>query len=879
MQHSREMIYLKDYKPTAFTTEHIDLEFDLFPDYTDVYSKMTIKRRAGSRADEPLVLDGRKLEFQSLLINGKSAKKDEYEVNENKLTLLNPPDAFTLEVHNRIRPHLNTALEGLYMSQGMYCTQCEATGFRSITYFYDRPDVMLTFKVKITANKELYPSLLSNGNFVDKGDLSNGRHWTLWEDPFPKPCYLFALVAGKLALQEDYFTTASGRKVRLAIYADKKDIDKCTFAMQSLKQAFKWDEEAYGRECDLDDYKVVSARDFNMGAMENKGLNIFNSSLILASQQTATDQAFQRIASVIGHEYFHNWTGNRITCRDWFQLCLKEGLTVFRDQEFSESIGSPAVERIDSVNFLRSIQFPEDDGPTSHPPRPDKFIEINNFYTVTVYEKGAEVVRVLKTLLGPQMFRKGMDLYFERHDGQAVTQEDFVQAFADVSGRDLSQFMLWYTQAGAPHVEVEDIYNEQDQTYMLRFTQTVPPTPGEETKKPFHIPVTLSLFQSSGKPFELFKDEKTQSFGDECTLELRKETETFTFRNIKTRPIPSLFRNFSAPIRLKTERPNQELFFLMKHDTDPFNAWDAGQKLMLNELLQIVKNIQSDKAAHVSREWSETFGYFLSKKQSDKAFQAKMISLPSFEIVAQKMSVIDPEAIIKAEHVLKYELAKNHEKVLMGLYKDNVENGHFSIETDAIGKRLLKNVCLSYLSTLETDEVLDKVLNQYHNANNMTDRLSALSLLSHWDTAERGRIFDHFYKTWKEDDLVIDDWFMLQARSRLSGTFEQVIELVQHPAFNLQNPNRLRSLIFSFCKNNPLHFHDKSGHGYAFCADKVMEIDRFNRQMAAGLVRSFNSWKRYDTERQSKIRVQLERIKRNPSISSDVFELVTQILN
>lgn len=876
MKASRQTIYLKDYQATPFEIEHVDLNFELFAEHTDVVSQLTVKRRKGA-PQGPLVLNGRKLEFQNALVDGRELKSSEYTVSPDELTIPNLPEAFTLEIRNRIYPHLNTELEGLYISEGMYCTQCEATGFRSITYFYDRPDVMATYKVRICADKDQNPILLSNGNFLTKGSAPGGRHWNVWEDPFPKPSYLFALVAGNLAFIEDTFVSASGKKIELGIYTDKKDIDKCEFAMHSLKQAMKWDEEAYGRECDLDNYKIVSARAFNMGAMENKGLNIFNSSLTLASQQTTTDDAFQRISSVIGHEYFHNWTGNRITCRDWFQLCLKEGLTVFRDQEFSQAIGSDAVERIDQVNYLRNYQFPEDDGPTAHPPRPDSFIEINNFYTRTVYEKGAEVVRMLKTLLGPQMFRKGMDLYFERHDGQAVTQEDFVQSFADVSGRDLSQFLLWYTQAGSPHISVSESFDASAQTYTLTLTQDIPATPGQAAKKPFHVPVRMSLFSSSGKAYELIQNGK--SLGEECVIELRKEKESFTFPNIKSRPIASLFRRFSAPIRMKTEIPHSDLFFLMQNDSDPINAWDAGQNLMTHEFLRIIACLQNDKEAHVSKEWGEAFGYFLAKKQSDKAFQARMLTLPSFEVIAQKMTSIDPDAIIKARHIMKADLAKTHRSLLLQTYKHNAENGHFSLEQEALGRRLLKNVCLSYLSSLEDAEVLECILNQYQNANNMTDRMSSLTLLSNWNTKERPRILDHFYQTWKRDDLVVDDWFGVQSRSTLPGTFEDMLTLTKHPAFNMQNPNRMRSLIFTFCKSNPLHFHSKSGQGYAFCADKVIELDRMNRQMAAALVRAFSPWKRYDSARQEKMRTQLERIKSTSGLSTDVFELVTQILS
>ena len=616
-----------------------------------------------------------------------------------------------------------------------------------------------------------------------------------------------------------------------------------------------------------------------MGAMENKGLNIFNSARVLASQQTSSDDSFQDIAAVIGHEYFHNWTGNRITCRDWFQLCLKEGLTVFRDQEFSQSLSSDAVERIDQVNYLRAAQFPEDDGPTSHPPRPDRFIEINNFYTLTVYEKGAEIVRMLKTLLGPDLFRKGMDLYFKRHDGHAVTQEDFVQAFADVSGRDLqAQFMLWYTQAGAPRISTQHHFDPKTETYTLTLTQKILPTTDQQDKKPLHIPIRMSLFDPTGQALQLYRDAKKPSLGKECVIELRGEQESFTFHKVSKPPVPSLFRMLSAPIRLENELSDTDLIFLMKHDTDPVNAWDAGQKLMVHEILRIVTQVQEGTTLKMNPEWCEAFGFFLAKNLEDKAFQSRGISLPSFEHIAQKMTCIDPDGVHNARLFLKKELAQKYHSLFMDHYRANSENGHFSIEPHAIARRKMKNVCLAYLASLEEATTLEIALRQYHDANNMTDRATALYLLANWNTPERQRILEHFYKTWSHDDLVIDHWFSVQAQSQVPSCFEELTQLIKHPAFDPQNPNRLRSLVGAFCKANPLHFHNKNGKGYQFCGEQVIATDRFNRQMAAALVRAFSHWRRFDEARQFKMCTQLTQIKNQKGLSSDVYELVSQIL-
>ncbi|MBI2603456.1 MAG: aminopeptidase N [Deltaproteobacteria bacterium] len=867
--------YLKDYRPTPYRISHVDLVFDLFPDYTDVVATMKVNARPDG-AQEPLVLHGRDLELQGLSLNGVKLGPDSYRVDDEFLTIPQPPSSpFELTVKNRIRPQLNTNLEGLYVSQGIFCTQCEPEGFRRITYFYDRPDNMATFKVKIQAD-QAYPLLLSNGNFHDKGSLPGNRHWVTWDDPFPKPSYLFALVAGKLSVLEDSFTTCSGKKVELAIYTDSQNLAKCKWAMECLKWAMAWDEKTYGLECDLDHYKIVAVRDFNMGAMENKGLNIFNSSLVFASPESTTDSEFQYIASVIGHEYFHNWTGNRVTCRDWFQLCLKEGLTVFRDHRFSEDIGSSAVHRIEQLKRLRQYQFPEDDGPIAHAPRPDQFMEINNFYTTTIYEKGAELVRILELLIGKETFRKGMDLYFKRHDGQAVTQEDFVQAMADASERDLTQFMLWYTQAGAPHVTVEEEYDASSQTYKLNLAQAVPESKGQGKKKPLHIPILMGLYSPSGDALPLHVN--GQSLGTEAVLEFREEKESFTFTKVKDRPHASLFRKSSAPVRLLWAQSDKDLVFLMKYEKDEVLAWDISQKLYTNEILRLVGLIREGRTPQVSTPLLEAFGSLLKKETSDPAFKAYVLSIPSFDLVAQQMEVIDPEALHQARMALHGEFAKSYKEHFSKLYERNKSSDPGALDNLSIGKRQLKNVCLHYLSCLKNKESLAIVVDQFHKAKNMTETYAALRELANWETPEREKALEHFYNKWNADPTVIDSWFSVQAHSHFADTFDKVCRLHNHKAFDAKNPNRLRSLVSAFCKGNQLRFHDASGKAYRYCREQVISIDSYNHLMAAGLVRAFAQWRRFSKERQDLMRAELAKIQTHEGLSKDVYELVTKIL-
>jgi aminopeptidase N len=881
METSSQTIYLKDYEKTPYAIDHVELKLDLHDQWTDVIAKHLVFRREGVSDDAPLILDGIGLHLQKVFVNDREVAIDKVLVSNNKMTLHGLPARFTLEVRNRIFPHLNTALEGLYISKDIYATQCEAEGFRRITYFYDRPDVMATYKVTICADKRRYPVLLSNGNCVDSGELPEGRHFSTWEDPFKKPCYLFALVAGNLAVLKDSFRTRSGRTVELGIYADERDISKCDYAMRSLKQAMQWDEESYGRECDLDVYNIVSVRDFNMGAMENKGLNIFNAARILASPKTSTDAEFRDIAAVIGHEYFHNWTGNRVTCRDWFQLCLKEGLTVFRDSEFMEWLYSKPVTRLDRVQDLRTRQFPEDDGPMVHAPRPDSFVEINNFYTTTIYEKGAEVVRMLKTLIGESNFRKGMDLYFERHDGQAVTQEDFVQAMADASGVDLTQFMLWYTQPGAPHVEASGEWNKDLATYTLHVTQQVP----GNGKKPLHIPMRVTLYDSSGNamPLVLRGQTRLSNSSDcsekECCLELKAEKSSFTFERVTERPIPSLFRGF-APIRLKSNLTNDDYVFLMKHDTDPVNAWNAAQSLLTRELVRMTQNIVAGEKPELENALQDAFAYLLEHGPDDRALKARMLALPSFEMVAQQLETLHPEAIFAARNFMRESFAKHNRDALLKLYTENREPTETEPAFDAAhaGKRQLKNMCLHLLCALKDAGAKELVVQAYHGAKTMTDSLAALVELSNWELPERVLALDDFYGRWKDEDLVLDRWFAVQALSSLPGTLECVKMLTQHKDFHKLNPNRLRSLVMQFCKNNALHFHNLDGSGYAFCSEWVKAIDGYNRQIAANLVRAFGQWRKLEPVRSDRMRRELMGLKATEGLSRDVAELVEQML-
>jgi aminopeptidase N len=871
---SPQAIHLQDYIVPDFLIETVDLEVDLHEEFTTVKSHLTIQANPGhaKAGAVDLVLLGDELELESVAINGKVLTADQYKKTDQTLTLYRVPSQFELDIKTRIKPELNTALSGLYKSSGNYCTQCEAEGFRRITYFLDRPDVMARYTTTIIAEEARYPILLSNGNLVDSGKLPNGRHWVRWEDPFKKPSYLFALVAGNLEFIEDFFTTQSGRRITLRIYVEKGNQDKCAHAMQAVKKAMRWDEETYGREYDLDIYMIVAVSDFNMGAMENKGLNIFNTKYILAKPDTATDDDFLHVESVIAHEYFHNWSGNRVTCRDWFQLSLKEGLTIFRDQSFTADTASRTVARIHDVNALRTTQFPEDMGPLAHPVRPDSYIEINNFYTTTIYNKGAEVIRMMQTILGGKLFRKGMDLYFSRHDGQAVTIEDFAKAMEDASGIDLAQFRLWYSQAGTPVLDITDAYDADKKSYTLTIKQSCPATPGQANKKPFHIPVKIGLLDSQGKEIAI----------ENALLQVKNPVEVFEFKNIASQPIPSLLRGFSAPVKVNYAYSDAAFELLFKHDADKFNRWEAGQKYAINVLLKLIAAYQKGEKLVSPTNFIAAFQHVLRTEQDDKWLLAEMLTLPSEKYLAEQMAVIDVDAIHAAREFLLQEIAVNTKDLFLQLHqKNNTASDNYAFTVPAVGERQLKNLCLAYLMLLSDADIHQKLgMQQFTTALscNMTDTMAALRSLVNIEGPLREQALAKFYETWKGNALVVDKWFALQAVSKLPGALQNVKKLVQHEAFDIKNPNKVYALIGAFGHQNLFNFHTISGEGYAFLAEIVQQLDALNPQVAARMIQPLIQWQRYDKKRQELMRKQLEIISKNTKISNDVYELVSKSL-
>jgi aminopeptidase N len=884
-----QTIYRKDYTPPSYWVDTVEMGFDLDPDLTRVATRMTMTRNPDSRS-KSIVLYGEAVELVQLRMNGKEVTKRGYTLLNGVLEIQNAPDDVILEIETAIKPSQNTSLMGLYVSNGNFFTQCEAEGFRKITYFPDRPDVMAKYTVMLRADKEKYPVLLSNGNLMEEGDLGDGRHYALWEDPFKKPSYLFALVAGDLVCQEEKYKLQSGREVLLQVWVEEGNLDKTEHAMDSLKNSIRWDEERFGLELDLDRFMIVAVGDFNMGAMENKGLNIFNTKYVLANPRIATDVDYANIESVVGHEYFHNWTGNRVTCRDWFQLSLKEGLTVFRDQEFSaDMIGTSsgrAVKRIEDVRVLRQAQFPEDAGPMAHPVRPDSYVEINNFYTVTIYEKGSEVVRMYQTLLGREGFRKGMDLYFERHDGQAVECDDFRAAMADANGRDLTQFERWYSQAGTPRVAVQTHYDSLGKNFDLILTQSCPPTPGQEKKLPFHIPVAVGLLDSGGRDMPLYLDGLTQPRDAKApttiVLELTEEKQSFRFTNVAEKPIASILRDFSAPVVLEMEYTDEELAFLMAHDSDPFNRWEAGQRLATRRMLALTQAVQTNNAltdAELDEAvLTESFRVTLNDTNLDPAFRELALTLPSESVVAEQMEVIDPQAIHTVRQFLRRSLAEALRLDWMVTYQSNRTPGTYSPDAVSAGKRGLKNLALSYLLEIDNSEAHNLSQNQYENANNMTDRLAALAVLSNSNAPGKEAALASFYEEFENEALVIDKWFALQATARTTDV-AAVRELMKHPAFTLKNPNRARSLIFSFCNGNPSQFHALDGSGYQFWAEQVIALNAINPQVAARLARSLDRWRKYAPALQTKMRSALQQVADTPSLSKDVLEVITKSLS
>jgi aminopeptidase N len=874
--------YLKDYQPPEFTVDTVDLTVELKDQDTVVDARLAVRRQPGAEGRRgEFVLDGRDLDLVSISVDGRELPRDDYALDEEQLALSGLPDAFTLETRVRIQPQKNDALEGLYKSGDMFCTQCESEGFRRITFFPDRPDVMARFTCTIIGDKKRYPLLLANGNRAEAGEMKDGRHWVRWEDPFLKPSYLFALVAGDLFCLSDTFRTMSGREVKLEIYTEHENADKCDHAMEALKKSMRWDEETFGLEYDLDVYMIVAVNDFNMGAMENKGLNVFNAKYVLARPDTATDQDFWNIDRVVAHEYFHNWTGNRVTLRNWFQLSLKEGLTVYRDQEFSSDLTSRPVKRISDVRTLRAYQFPEDAGPMAHPVRPASYIKMDNFYTVTVYEKGAEVVRMIRTLVGKDGFRKGMDLYFERHDGNAVTVEDFVAAMADANGADLDHFMLWYSQAGTPEIRVRSEYDEKKREYALTLSQHVPPTPDMHEKSPMHIPVAVGLLDSEGRDVPLRLADEAEAAGNNRVLDLKKSEQTFVFSDVPPGAVPSVLRGFSAPVKRVDEVDDETLAFLFAHDTDPFNRWDAGQKLFARMLLRLVEDHRAGKELALDDAVVEPFRRTLRHPELDKAFIAEALTLPTEAELAILMSErghIDPDAIHGARWFATARLAEQLRSDFEEIYQANQETGEYVVDPASVGRRRMKNLALGFLGRIEEEDSVRLAWEQFDGATNMTDSMAALSVLANIDCPEREKALEQFYERWKGDTLVLDKWFTLQATAQLPDTLDRVVELLDHPAFSIKNPNKVRALIGAFCGGNPWRFHQASGAGYAFSADRVLEIDAFNPQIAARMVSVFNHWRKYELVRQEQMREQLERIIHHDGLSKHVYEIVSKAL-
>jgi len=882
-------ILREDFTPFDFQIAHVAMRFDLDSRRTRVTTHLDIQRV--SKNSSPLNLDGVDLQLESIAIDNRSLDKREYSVAADSLQIHEPPSTFKLTIVTIIDPAGNTALEGLYQSSGNFCTQCEAQGFRKITYFPDRPDVLSIYEVTIVADQNDYPVLLSNGNQIEMGVEGDGKHFVKWHDPHPKPSYLFALVAGKLAKITDSYTTKSGRVVELAIYVESHNISRCDYAMQSLKRAMKWDEDVYGLEYDLDIFMIVAVDDFNMGAMENKGLNIFNSKFVLADLETATDTDFYGIESVVAHEYFHNWTGNRITCRDWFQLSLKEGLTVFRDQEFSSDLNSRAVKRVSDVRLLRARQFPEDAGPMAHPIRPESYIEINNFYTVTVYEKGAEVIRMLHTLLGASGFHAGIDLYVQRHDGEAATCENFVVAMEDSSGVDLSNFRRWYSQAGTPVLRLRCEHDAKSEQLTVSIEQDCPSTPGQPEKLPFHIPVRFSLLDNSGKPVSLKTNStnglSNQAAGDkELVLEVKDSSSEFIFDEVPANVVPSILRGFSAPVVLDYQYSDEQLVRLLTYDNDPFNRWESAQRLIkrvitrtANELQQsaepqkVLLNMQTDSSVTAL---IDSMQHLLADSSLDNAQRADMLSLPGIETIPESGETIDIDGLHVAREWLLGLLAGMLEEKLLAQYSAIEPDD--AVDSKAMGKRRLKNACLDILSSLDESTWLDIAVKQYRGATNMTDQAAALKVLCLSTGVERDIALTDFYDRFHDNRLVIDKWFSLQAMSNTPNVVEQVNKLREHSSFTLANPNRVRSLVGVFAMTNPVGFHRIDGRGYAIVSDTVKELDAANPQVAARLAGAFSQWRRYDVGRQELIKKELQDIAQLPELSADVFEIVNKSL-
>ncbi|TOF15590.1 aminopeptidase N [Vibrio parahaemolyticus] len=867
MSQAPQAKYRKDYQAPSHTITDIDLTFDLYDNDTIVTALSKVVQKGESTT---LELDGEGLELRSVKVNGEDWAH--HEVKEASLVLSDLPAEFELEIITKIDPEANTALEGLYKSGGAFCTQCEAEGFRRITYYLDRPDVLAKYTTKVIADEATYPYLLSNGNRIAQGEAENGRHWVQWQDPHPKPAYLFALVAGDFDVLRDKYTTMSGRNVDLEIFVDKGNLDRAGHAMTSLINSMKWDEERFGLEYDLDIYMIVAVDFFNMGAMENKGLNIFNSKFVLANDQTATDRDYLGIEAVIGHEYFHNWTGNRVTCRDWFQLSLKEGLTVFRDQEFSSDLGSRAVNRIDNVRIIRGPQFAEDASPMSHPIRPDKVIEMNNFYTLTVYEKGSEVIRMYHTLLGEEGFQKGMKLYFERHDGTAATCEDFVSAMEDATGVDLKQFRLWYSQSGTPTLRVNSEYNAEAKTYALTVEQFTEATQDQAEKQALHIPFEIELYDSKGQVIPLIINGESVH----NVLDIKQDKQTFVFENVAEQPVPSLLREFSAPVKLEYDYSDAELIFLMKHATNDFARWDASQMLLAKYIRQNVTNVQTGSEVQLSEDLIDAFRGVLLDENLEPAFIAQVFSLPSINEITGWYKQIDVDAVDTVLNSITVSLSAALEDELSATYH-TLKQAEYTIDHAAIGKRALRNQCLQFLAHTDKGNTLVKA--QYEAANNMTDTIAAMSAANSAQLECREELMADYSDKWKHDGLVMDKWFALQGTNPAEDALEKVKATMNHEAFSLKNPNRTRSLIGSFLAANPVRFHDKSGSGYQFAGEILRQLNDSNPQVASRMIDPLLKFRKYDEARQAMIRAELEKLKAMDNLAKDLFEKVTKALD
>lgn len=868
-----------EYTAPDYHIDSIDLRVELGDDVTIVTSRLAVRAAYDtSPGVRPLVLNGKHLELTDLKLDRVTLDPSCYCVTGELLTIHEVPAEFTLEVKTLLRPQDNTSLEGLYRSSGMFCTQCEAEGFRAITYYPDRPDVLTLFTTTIIADRLSCPILLSNGNLKAAGELSDGRHFAVWHDPFRKPSYLFALVAGDLVCIEDSFTTCSGRNVALQIYVEQQNRDKCDHAMRSLKKAMRWDEEVFGREYDLDRYMIVAVDDFNMGAMENKGLNVFNSCYVLATPASATDNDYHAIEEVIGHEYFHNWSGNRVTCRDWFQLSLKEGLTVFRDQEFSSDMQSRGVKRIEDVRNLRTSQFAEDGGPMAHPVRPDSYIEINNFYTATVYNKGSELVRMQHTMLGAEHFRSAMDLYFARFDGRAVTVDDFVQTMAEAGAIDLEQFSRWYSQAGTSRLSASGSYDAADSTFTLTVSQSCPATPGQPEKKPLHIPLAMGLLGKNGAELQLTLAGEVKQEGTSRLIHLHKAEETFCFTGVAEEPTPALLRGFSAPVKLDYPYRHDQLALLMAHEPDPFCRWEAGQRMAVQVILGLSGDVQEGRALTLDPAFAASFRVTLVSDHPDLAFLAETLTLPAEKYLAELVPVVDPGALHTARMFVIRSLAAEFREDFLAVRARCLSETPYAPDDGRSGARRLANLCLGYLMSTGGRSEIDLCLQQYRRADNMTDSIGALMPLVSCLCPERREVLDDFYLRWQGDRLVVDKWFSLQAGSVLPGALDEIRSLVEHPAFELTNPNRFRSLVGAFSQGNQVRFHDPGGAGYRFLADQLLRLIPVNPQVSARMLAPLITWRRFESVRSALMRQELQRIQAVPDLPRDVYEVVSKSL-